>query len=252
MSRTANSSRIKGGRIAFAVHSVLLVLVVGWLWGDPLAERFLGAVRDVLGNPLTKREWAKLPQVGGSWRVAGMIAFVGVWGCAIGAECLRFLRKRAGNVSLRRMLSFVALIGVWCAICLQAHNVMWEGKRWRAQRRLAALDKLATELTNDWPSEDGEIEGLGPFTAYPFGKPQVLLLLTPYPLAGTNTVVAAVEKGSDGQLRFQLGGADGGVWVERHRPESRPKSFVGGLADSHELSRTAELNDGWYLVRYGS
>ena len=59
--------------------------------------------------------------------------------------------------------------------------------------------------------------------------PRVLLLLTPYALSRTNTVVAAIERSTDGVLRFQLGGDDGGDWIEWHRGEGLPEDFTGGL-----------------------
>lgn len=230
---------------------MLLLVAVAWLWADPLAESLLASANDLLFAADRGETFAVLQHQLVGWRLAGIGVFVVTLLATVIVEAKRFVR-RDRKVSMRRLLATVGFVGVWCAVCLQAHNLTWQGKRWRAQQRLTALEKLATQLDEDWPAEDGEIEGLGPFTAYPFGKPQVLLLLTPYPLAGADTVVAAVEKGDDGQLRFQLGGADGGVWVEWHPEQSHPQSFTGGLADSHELSRTSRLGDQWYLVRYGS
>jgi len=123
------------------------------------------------------------------------------------------------------------------------------GKRLRWVPRVDRFQMLAERLIQEWPTEDGEIPGLGPYTSYPIGKPTVLLLLTAYPLEGTDTVISAIERSGE-TIRFQLGGADGGDWIEWHPRKQLPATFTGGLADPHQLERFSSLRSRWYLVRY--
>lgn len=232
------------------IQIVLWMLSFVWLIVDPFAERlastFLGSLHAV--SPLELASQA-VSIAGGTRTVAfglGMLAVVVGLVFEFGQLCLR----RGRPATIRQLLFLMAAIAMWCALIRGYEEVAWQGKRLRSNSRVQALDRLALSLHQDWPTDDGELEGLGPFTAYPFSQPSVILLLTPYPLAGTNTVVAAVERSPEGGLRFQLGGDDGGDWLEWHADGSLPRSFTGGLANEHHLRKYVRLSDDWFLVRY--
>ncbi|PNY34109.1 hypothetical protein C2E31_25260 [Rhodopirellula baltica] len=229
-------------------YVAMLIAFVSWLLADPVAEEQMTLLRDGSASMNFVSATEVMIESVGETRVwmmgiacAALVAFTVLVG-------LRFCMRR--QFSLRQMLTTTALIGAWCGALVASHQITWSGKRIRAMFRVDALEQLAQTLHHDWPQADGEIEGLGPFNAYPSVRPSVLLLLTPFPLQGTDTVIAAIERGSNGALRFQLGGKDGGDWIEWHDASSLPASFKGGLADDHQLQRFSEIGPNWYLVRY--
>ena len=183
-------------------------------------------------------------------RTVAFIAVLVVAIAAIGFECAEVWLKGAPKLSTRRLLYITTVVGCWCGLLVGHTRIAWQGKWLRSLERVDALEQLAGRLHRNWPSEDGSIEGLGPFVSYPFGKPTILLLLTPYPLQGSKTVVAAIERSNQGILRFQLGGSDGGDWLEWHAAGDVPQSFTGGLNEQRQLERYSQLRHGWFLSRY--
>ncbi|MEM8668491.1 MAG: hypothetical protein AAGG48_13315 [Planctomycetota bacterium] len=231
-------------------HWVLATGAFVWLLCDPFAVQAfaLATSADVVREPTETYRFATL--VLGWARTWIMIALVVSVTALVVLECKRLISRRGSRPTVRRLLFVTMMVGLWCGIIIRYESIAWQGKRLRSMGRVNALDELAFTLRNNWPKEDGEIEGLGPFTAYPFGDPSVLLLLTPYPLDGTDTVIAAVERSPQGVLRFQLGGIDGGDWIEWHGGSSRPANFVGGLSERYSVTQYTPLRESWYLVRY--
>ncbi len=88
--------------------------------------------------------------------------------------------------------------------------------------------------------------------AYPIANPSMLILLTLPELKTIDAAISVVERGSAGQLRFQLAGVEQGDWIEWHPAGSQPASFVGGICDIFEMSRSDELGNVWYMVKYRS
>lgn len=171
--------------------------------------------------------------------------------CKERRPCTR-LPKPGSSRSLRRLLAATTVVALWSALCVQHELVAWHGKRARFAFRIAELESIASPLRNDWPARDGDLPLIGPFMAYPFGRPSTLVLLQAPQLASQRIYVSAVERCDDGAIKLQLTGTDGGDWAEWHPQGSHPKSFVGGLADAHHLNVASSIGDGWYLVRYES
>lgn len=147
------------------------------------------------------------------------------------------------------MLTFAA---AWMATASGWAKLSRLGKRHRVLASIHEFDRLAKELRVDWPKHDGETKSLGQFMAYPISNPSMLILLTLPELKTMDATISVVERGSDGQLRFQLAGVEQGDWIEWHPAGSKPASFVGGICDVFELSRSDELGHGWYMVKYRS
>jgi hypothetical protein len=233
-----------------ALHLFAVACAVAWLLADPLAEKTfqIGLDSNFFADPVVR-----LHQAMGAVRTARTVGLVLLAAVVVGlllVDFPRFVSRRGPRLTVRRLLFITTIIAAWSGIAVGFPQIAWQGKRLRSMARLEALDAVAMRLHEDWPSGDGEMQGLGPFTAYPFGRPAVLLLLAPYPLDRTDTVIAAIERSSSGVLRFQLRGSDGGDWIEWHGGGSRPASFTGGLLDTHGLKQYVLLRDDWYLVRY--
>ncbi|KAA5541944.1 hypothetical protein FYK55_16235 [Roseiconus nitratireducens] len=164
------------------------------------------------------------------------------------------LCRRAGHdrslVSLRSLVALTGVMALWCSLFLNHSAIAWQGKRVRLALQRDRFDSIARPLRNDWPTRDGSLQHLGPYMAYPFGKPRTLILLTSPSVTGTQLCISAIERCDSGALKLQLAGPDGGDWAEWHPPSSQPGSFTGGLNEHHDLQASLELGGGWYLVRY--
>ena len=142
------------------------------------------------------------------------------------------------------------LVAAWLTLFASWPELAWRGQVVRLRNNLDGLMQLAESLRSDWPATDGERQGLGPFMAYPIGRPTMLMMLTTPNVPGTRASIASVERSDEGALRFELAGDEPGVWLEWHPADKAPQSFVGGLLDEHRIECSERLGLGWYLVRY--
>jgi len=152
--------------------------------------------------------------------------------------------------SLKAVLSLTALVAVWCGLAINTSSLAWYGKRTRLAWQIEEFESIVRPLRTEWPDNDGEIPGIGPYMAYPFGNPSTLVLLQPPSVSSNGFFISAVDRGVAGTIRLQLSGIHAGDWVEWHPSASSPQSFSGGLSDRHELRSSVSLGSGWYLVRY--
>ena len=158
-----------------------------------------------------------------------------------------------GPKHARSLISTIAIVTaccVWLSAVSYWPSLAWAGKLHRMHNDLAAFDSVAATLRQHWPTTDGTDEILGAYMAYPIGRPSVLIMLTLPDIDGIDASVIAVERGDDGQLRFQLAGRERGDWLEWHPERSVPTSFVGGIRELYELERYDQIAPHWYLVTY--
>ncbi|MEM6776125.1 MAG: hypothetical protein AAF670_00630 [Planctomycetota bacterium] len=225
---------------------MLILLCIGWMMLDPLASETL------LAFPAALASW-QLSELGaqlGPARLGLVWSMVIVGLASVAAEIWFAYLVTKTKLTIRRLLCHTLVVAAWFGFAGTFQHWVWRGKTRRSTHRIAELDRVAALLRADWPSDSGDIDGLGPYTAYPFDEPSLLLLLTPFPLESTNTVVAAIERSVNGSLRFELGGDDGGDWLEWHPSGERPNNFTGGLSDPHHLVQATQLDEQWFLVRY--
>jgi hypothetical protein len=154
--------------------------------------------------------------------------------------------------TMRTWLLFTALVAGWLGFFSTWEDVYWRGQQRRIAPVLAEAEKMARYLDANWPFEDGELAGVGPFLAYPKGAPTVLLPLRWITFPDTSLRFSAVENSTDGTIRFELAGDETGAWLEWRRDERVPRDFTGGLEAHYRVGRTQQLAPHWYLVRYQS
>ena len=152
--------------------------------------------------------------------------------------------------SLKSMLVFMTLVGLWLGLIMSLPEIAWYGKQWRVGRLLNRLEPIVAELREDWPTTDGSSPTLGPFKSYPLTQPTTLMLMVSPPLPESGVRLTQVERADSGALRFLLAGSEVGDWVEWHPEGSSPASYRSGLGPSHELHRYTDFGNGWYLARY--
>lgn len=237
-------------RLLWTSQLVGLAALVLWTAADP-------ALLSLLDRLLN------LPVVGigeATWLTQFGQLRLGLFGVLLGVVALSFAgiligmfrrsAQRSSLKSLRGLIALTAIAALWCGFALHRDTIAWQGKRLRIAWRIGELETLAQPLRSAFPDSDGELPRLGPFMAYPFGTPTVLILLKPPCVGSGELCVGAVQRGEQGDIKFQLTGADGGDWAEWHPESSQPRSFVGGLGDQHQLAASLQLGNGWYLVRY--
>lgn len=233
--------------LLFLANVGALLAIAAWIARDPEFERIahwqlveLGRLPGASALPLM-RSWARLgPQL---WALKGLL---GVGLASLLGMLYVILLGPSPSRGARSWLILLTVCSVWLALAVGWTDLAWWGKQRRVAKQLAPFEHAAKLLNDRWPGQDGEIAGLGPFTAYPIGQPTTLLMLSDT----SGPKFSAVNRDPSGVLRFALSGADRGDWLEWHPASSLPVSFTGGLGDRHELLRSAALTGGWRLVRY--
>jgi hypothetical protein len=156
----------------------------------------------------------------------------------------------ASHRRIRSWLGLMALIAGWLTLWTNWPEIAWLGQQRRLHAELAEFESIAFTHRSNWPTQDGEHPVLGPFMAYPVGRPTILLLLTPPESPRSGIKIAAIELHPNGGLCFQLAAAETGAWLEWHPPGKSPQSFTGGLLTEYRLERSTQIAPEWFLVRY--
>lgn len=145
---------------------------------------------------------------------------------------------------------FTVLIAVWLVLLKTWPEIYWRGQQHRAVSSLPSAELTVRSLRANWPSEDGEIDGLGTFLAYPRRAPRTLLLLGDTTLPNSNLHISSIERTPNEAIRFELAGSEQGAWIEWRSEDDLPKSYVGGLRTLYVIDRMKRLAPQWFLVRY--
>ena len=240
-------------RILWVSQVAFLALMTIWVAWDPACELMI----ERLGRGFTTPVAAYRDAVAyvGWFRPAMLMAVIAGTLLSLSWLLREMLGRRQGNKQLRSLLAMLALtaiVAAWCGLAINHSALAWHAKRARLAWQVDQFESIAGPLRNDWPDQDGELPLIGPFMAYPFGKPSTLLLLKAPSVPGGDGSICAIERGESGSIKLQLGGLHGDDWVEWHPAASKPRSFTGGLGDSHDLGSSAALGAGWYLVRYNA
>jgi len=264
------SSHRRGIPSCLMLQAAALMAASVWLCLDPAAEWLIARVQSDRSHVLLllRDTAAQLGYLSGSTLAAVLLVAVGsmAWWLASlvqlpQSNCPPVYQPLATRPdqtrialpvsrSLKSLLILTTFCAGWFGLAANASSLAWHGKRARLAFSVQQLDWIAERLRADWPAGDSQLPEIGPFTAYPFGQPRVLLLMQPPSLQRKSLHVCAIERSESGALKFQLGGTVCDDWAEWHPQSSSPRSFVGGLEDEHRLQTYSPLGGGWYLVRY--
>ncbi|RCS54684.1 hypothetical protein DTL42_06030 [Bremerella cremea] len=237
--------------VLWVVNASVLLLLASWVIWDARFTSTWDQLEYELGlSPDTSKldefattfflQW-KIYLLGGVLTVAAISLGLMTVGLTMGAR---------GHRALSSWMVALSLACCWLGLASGWDEMIWVGKRLRIDSQIAAFQPIAQSLGTDWPTADGDRPELGPFMAYPAGKPKTLILLTTPEIAQHGLTFSSVEKSDQGGIRFQLSGQERGVWLEWHPTGQTPASFVGGLLEPHFLKKSIPLGDGWFLVRY--
>ena len=233
------------------VNAIVLLMLAGWiLWDARFTSTWdhlefqVGLLDD--GSDLD--EFAN--SMAARWKIFALGIMVVVGAVSLAMLTVGMTMGARGHRTLASWMVVLSLGCGWLGLINGWDELVWAGKRMRIDSHVAAFQPIAHSLQADWPRNDGQHDNLGPYMAYPAGKPKTLILLTTPPMAESGPTFSSIERSSAGGIRFQLSGNERGVWLEWHPTGNQPESFVGGLLEPHHLSRSVALGDGWFLARY--
>ncbi|MCR9295660.1 MAG: hypothetical protein NXI32_23320 [bacterium] len=246
-SRAAVGSGQNNWVMAGVISQLLLMLfVVYWNFRDPRLER-LSLLPLLQFKTAAANELTLLPEFL-CLLMSGILWFA-ILCVAVSVSALFW--ANGAYRSIRYIGLLCILFALWLSIYVQWEQIAWLGHRHRASVTVKRLMPLAQQLSQEWPKYDGQSEHLGPFMAYPNGRPSTLILLTPMSLGHDGVRLAAVDRDKDGTLRFELSRGDESLWLE-WSPQNRVRktSFVDGVGGSYRQQRTIAIDRNWTVARY--
>lgn len=237
--------------ILWSINAGLLLLLAAWIVWD---ARFTATWDQLEYEIGLTPDSSKLDEFASTfllqWKIYLLGGILAISVLSLGLMTFGLTMGARGHRALSSWMVVLSLACCWLGLATGWDEMIWVGKRLRIDAHVAAFQPISDSLRKDWPTADGVNRQLGPFMAYPAGKPKTLILLTTPDIAQHGLTFSSVEKADEGGIRFQLSGKERGVWLEWHPRGQAPASFVGGLLEPHFLKRTVSLGDGWYLARY--
>lgn len=233
---------------AWVLSAVLLFAAFAWTYFDGRSLQALEVLRSSLGleSGVSITSSGRIRSPGVALAItAALVAVLSMLTLVIGlfAGPHRFRTMRA-------WLVFMALACGWLGFIAGYPEVYWHGQQRRVKAILQPANELVLYLHANWPTEDGDMTGIGPYLAYPQGKPTTIQPLRWATFPATKLRYSAIEGTDDGAIRFELSGSEAGAWLEWRPDEREPASFVSGLESSYTIVRKQRLAPNWFLVRY--
>ncbi|TWT43563.1 hypothetical protein KOR42_44430 [Thalassoglobus neptunius] len=243
---------LRGVVLLVALNALFLAVVVTWVYFDsgapsrssPFLNKFrwwsqpwgvyVPAVADALG-------------AGASQGAAMLGVLLSCFSLLLVILSLKGVRN-AGELVLP---IFAGAIGIgWLLLGVNWDVIRLRGQSMELARHVEGVSEFARQLEEEWPDQDGEIEGFGAFLGYPYGTPRTLLMLGEACVPKTELRIAAVERTPGESIRFQLSGGSSDVWFEWRVVENAPASFAGGLQQNYSPKASFMVADKLFLVRY--
>lgn len=236
-------------RTYWGINVLALVGTVLWILRDgkfpEAVAAFTRHIAAIWGDnsPLVVVPPLLWPRVDALWCVLIGAALSGI-GIAAG-----LIAGSGQHRNVRSWLLVTLLVAGWLTLFVTWPELVWRGQVWRLRGSLAEFDRLADKLLTAWPANDGDLEGLGPFMAYPIGKPRTLMFMTTPRVPGTSIELKVIERGENDTLHFQLAGNEEGVWLVREASDE-PQAFFSGLDGEYIPVQFRHVKPGWFIVRY--
>lgn len=217
----------------------MLILLV-WNYRDPRLERLS------LYNGL----FASDPALSSAeqWALSGIL-----WSAIfLGAVALSASLWAGGIFRSLKYLGLLMLVcALWLGLATHWKRVAWLGHRGRALSTINVMQPIATSLQQNWPKTDSEDSIFGPYMAYPNWNPRTLILLTPMAIGDGSHSLAAVDRGSQGKLRFELSDGLESLWLEwSPQIDTTETEFSNGIGETYFHERSIDLKGSWTLSRY--
>lgn len=178
------------------------------------------------------------------------LVFVAAWL----ASLVMFLTSFPQAHSLRKLFVLTTSVAIWLALTFNWGNIVELGQSLRFRTQQRHIQQFAKLIDDRWQEicNDPRQQVVPNFNGYPLYEPTLLLFLGDHKIPGTNIGFCAIERSENHSVRFQLGGANFGWWLEVRRDRENPKKFVGGLEEVHYVDRFRSFSEGSYMVRYSA
>ncbi|QEG35338.1 hypothetical protein [Bythopirellula goksoeyrii] len=150
------------------------------------------------------------------------------------------------NRRLRSWFAVMVALAAWLTFYETWPDLAWRAQALRVAPSLPAMEKVAQSLLKNWPNQDGVLPDVGPFNAYPIGKPRTLMMLK----RSNPLHVSSIERGTENDLYFQLTGNNEGATLARLPQETEPLAYYSGLEGRYEPFRFQALGQNWFLVEF--
>lgn len=236
--------------LAWIINVALLIAAFAWTYFDGRALHAMDALRGQFGFRPQHLDSIAAASGRSKLSVQTAMVFGAVLGGSFAAMFIGLVIGRRRFRTTRAWLLFMTLACGWLGFIACWPEVYWKGQQRRVAADLVAAESLAKYLHSNWPSEDGNLDGVGPFLAYPQGDPTTVLPLKATNFPNTVLGFSAVERSTDGVIRFELTGDEAGAWLEWRADDRPPRAFKNGLEMYYNVSRHQRLATHWYLVRY--
>lgn len=178
------------------------------------------------------------------------------WGVVLGSASwfvilTSLLASRHPFRGLKAWMAFMTLTCVALGIVNSWSSIYERGQQRRIGNALPALSVWMSDIARDWPASLSRQPELGPYLSYPTSSAHTVVLMTEPKIPETDLSMIAMEWSSEGTLRMQLAGAERDAWLEHRQDGQKPSTFVNGLGVTYRPTFSAEMERGWFVVRYG-
>jgi hypothetical protein len=235
---------------AWLVNAMLLIGMVAWMYFDGRSSNAIDVLQENVGRRTEALDSMTRSAQSTSNAVVVLVAASAVAGCTLLTMLVGLFVGPRRFRSIRAWLLFTMLVGGWLGTVIAGPEIYWLGQQRRMARVLAPVESVAQQLDANWPVEDGDMPGIGPYLAYPKGAPTLVLPLKWISFPNTDLRFAAVERSNNGVVRFELTGSESGAWLEWRADDRPPQPFKSGLEMRYNVSRQQRLAPHWYLVHY--
>ncbi len=232
------------GRVYWLANIAALLAIVGWICLDGLFRQTASGAGHILEGWPHPLPPLLVPRV---YTLIGILFFAAL---TLGGILLTIFIGDRAHRGIRSWLLAMLVVAAWLTLSLEWPALAWKAQAWRLRASLPEFEILASALIEDWPTDDGQIPGLGPFMAYPVGKPTTLMFMNSPTVPDANLAFGTVELSDEHVVHFQLVGNEEGAWLVRHPDATEPIAYYSGLSGEYTPFRFQALGNGWFLVEY--
>lgn len=236
---------------AWIANVAVLLAAFWWVYFEPRSLQTMQSFQKPLASVPTLLSFEKIKSIATSRPMVGIVAIAAVTAMiTVIAMALGTMMGGRRFRTLRMWLAFTAIFAGWLTFLVAWQDVYWHGQQRRMRPVLRHAETMARFLEMSWPEDDGELTGIGPFLAYPKGKPTTIMPLKWVTIPNTLLRFSTVERTDPNVIGFELTGDEAGAWLEWRGDDHAPEAFKSGLDTRYNVGRYTRLAPHWFLVRY--
>lgn len=258
----------KTSTISLSFLCIVLIIVPAWIWIDACFQPALTWARVDLGIPdEIGQGYIKLNSMSELFIEHGRTSFfekshslsalgprIGVMIfllCGTALSILLSLMHSVLNSARKRYLLIltVTLLGIG-ALIHQQENLLWFSAQRRVANHLLPFQKVVKSVNREWPTTSGTLPEVGKYFAHE-KMPGKLYFRNPASYDIAESLGGTVRQLPNGGVSFTLK-PHFLFQLEYHPPGSVPLKILHEKSESAQLTRSAEIEEGWFLTQYMS